>query len=159
MKIRTLCFVITLFMSSVVYPQKYNINVHSNGNKISLPIQNIVMIKFADIPVDTPAKVLDKKYMSNLVKTFVLFQNYPNPFNPTTIIKYSIPKSGTIEIKIFDITGRLVNKFIFVNQSSDEHSMIWDGKNSFGLRVASGTYICQVEFERSVLEKRMILIK
>src|SRR3990172_9166012 len=34
---------------------------------------------------------------------FVLYQNYPNPFNPITKIKYSIPQSGNIQIKAYNI--------------------------------------------------------
>jgi len=37
--------------------------------------------------------------------TFNLYQNYPNPFNPSTKIKYSIPQSSNVVIKVFDILG------------------------------------------------------
>ncbi|MBI5402958.1 MAG: T9SS type A sorting domain-containing protein [Ignavibacteriae bacterium] len=45
---------------------------------------------------------------------FELFQNYPNPFNSTTIIKYNVPKSALITLKIFDILGREI--YILVNE-------------------------------------------
>ena len=38
-----------------------------------------------------------------------LYQNYPNPFNPTTTIKYSIPNSEIVQIKIYDIIGNEIN--------------------------------------------------
>ena len=34
-----------------------------------------------------------------------LFLNYPNPFNPITTIKYSVPQSSNVVIKVFDILG------------------------------------------------------
>ena len=44
-----------------------------------------------------------------------LEQNYPNPFNPTTTIKFEIPVSSFVALKIFDITGKevvtLVNEY------------------------------------------------
>ncbi len=42
-------------------------------------------------------------------------QNYPNPFNPSTTIKYAIPQSGNVSIKIYDMLGSevmsVVNKY------------------------------------------------
>ena len=43
-----------------------------------------------------------------LVNNFSLHQNYPNPFNPSTKISYSLKKSSAIELKLFDINGRLI---------------------------------------------------
>jgi hypothetical protein len=43
---------------------------------------------------------------------FFLYQNYPNPFNPSTIIKYQLPKESIVEIKIFDITGAILNTLL-----------------------------------------------
>src|SRR5690606_9451938 len=63
---------------------------------------------FTQLPVsvnETPITVND----------YELFQNYPNPFNPTTKIRYTIPKSGAINLKVFNILGQevkiLVNEF------------------------------------------------
>lgn len=46
----------------------------------------------------------------NVVQNFTLNQNYPNPFNPSTIIQYSIPKSGIVKLSVYDILGREVRK-------------------------------------------------
>jgi len=57
---------------------------------------------------------------SNTVRSFILFdnnivpddyfilQNFPNPFNSITKIRYGLPFSGTISIKLFDILGKEV---------------------------------------------------
>jgi len=46
---------------------------------------------------------------------FTLSQNFPNPFNPSTKIKYSVPQSSQVVIKVFDVLGNeietLVNEY------------------------------------------------
>ncbi len=43
---------------------------------------------------------------SGLTNKFSLFQNYPNPFNPSTKIKFVIPKSSFVNLKVYDILGK-----------------------------------------------------
>ncbi len=51
-------------------------------------------------------------------ESYSLQENYPNPFNPSTKIKFDIPatggQSGNVELKVFDVTGRVVA--MLVNQ-------------------------------------------
>ncbi|HMU44428.1 MAG TPA: alpha/beta hydrolase-fold protein, partial [Ignavibacteriaceae bacterium] len=42
------------------------------------------------------------------VNEFELQQNFPNPFNPSTTIKYSIPTSNFVTIKVYDVLGNEV---------------------------------------------------
>jgi hypothetical protein len=44
-------------------------------------------------------------------ESFALHQNYPNPFNPTTTIPFDISESSEVEIKVFDVIGRLVRRY------------------------------------------------
>ena len=41
-------------------------------------------------------------------KVFALEQNYPNPFNPSTVIKYSVPVKGFVNLSIFNVLGEKV---------------------------------------------------
>ena len=44
--------------------------------------------------------------LNELPTEYLLSQNYPNPLNPTTTIKYSIPKSSQVSLKIFNVLGQ-----------------------------------------------------
>jgi len=46
--------------------------------------------------------------ISVLPENFKLEQNFPNPFNPSTAIKYSIPNSEFVTLKVYDVLGNEV---------------------------------------------------
>ena len=46
--------------------------------------------------------------ITELVNSYELLQNYPNPFNPVTNIKFSIPNSSVVTLKIFNNMGQEV---------------------------------------------------
>ena len=42
----------------------------------------------------------------------LLAQNWPNPFNPSTTIAYEAPRGGEMDIRIYDLSGRLVRTLL-----------------------------------------------
>ncbi len=90
---------------------------------------------------------------------YKLYQNYPNPFNPTTNIKFSIPKMGTVEIKVYDILGREVVELVNEDFAAGSYTATWDGKNDFGSQVPSGVYIYTIRSGQFISSKKMILLK
>jgi len=89
---------------------------------------------------------------------FDLRQNYPNPFNPFTTIKFSLARSETVEINIYDVSGRFIRNLVSGVQTSGSHTVEWDGKNDSGNDVSSGIYFYQLRSESFKVVKRMLLI-
>lgn len=85
---------------------------------------------------------------------FGLSQNFPNPFNPTTLIYYSVPVSGEISIKVFDLLGREISNLYEGVQTSGTHSVSFNASN-----ISSGIYIYQLRSNHAVITKRMTLLK
>jgi len=83
----------------------------------------------------------------------------PNPFNPSTTISYYIPDSRHVDLSIFDISGRLVDRLVSQTMTAGEYSVVWHGTDSRGSRVASGVYFYRMTAGSLVDTKRMILIK
>jgi hypothetical protein len=102
---------------------------------------------------------------NNIIQVYELFQNYPNPFNASTIIKYSLQQNSDVQLEIYDILGRKVIKLIDVNQKVGTHRVMWDGRNRFGSKVASGVYIYRIIANQSnrkisyMKSRKMMLIK
>jgi C1A family cysteine protease len=92
---------------------------------------------------------------SNLVPAeFSLEQNYPNPFNPSTEIKFSIPKTTKVTLKVFDIMGREVATLIDDQMEAGKHSLELNGAN-----LSSGVYYYTIITDSFTKTKKMILLK
>jgi hypothetical protein len=86
--------------------------------------------------------------------TFELHQNYPNPFNNTTTIRFSIPESGFVSLKVFNMLGQTVATLISRDMASGSHSIKW---NATGL--SSGRYIYRISSGGAVRTKSMTLLQ
>jgi hypothetical protein len=91
---------------------------------------------------------------SEVPKEFRLEQNYPNPFNPTTTIKFSLPKEGYVEIKLYDVLGKEVATLVKDPYKAGVYSVTFDGS-----RLASGVYFYRIEAGDFRAVKKMVLIK
>lgn len=87
-------------------------------------------------------------------KSYFLSQNYPNPFNPVTVIKFGIPVSGSVMLKIFDISGRVIKEIVNHYLYAGEYEVTWDAE-----LFASGIYFYSIEATGFTATKKMILIK
>ena len=95
----------------------------------------------------------------NLPANIELAQNYPNPFSASTSIQYKLNIKSDVEITIYDLLGREVRKFISVNKSPGVYSVIWDGKNELGERVAAGIYLYQLHAGNESRVGKMIVLQ
>ncbi len=90
----------------------------------------------------------------DLPKTYALYQNYPNPFNPTTILKYSIPKSSFVTIKVYDIIGREVAALVNEEKPAGNYFITFNASN-----LASGIYFYRMQAGNFVDTKKLLLLK
>ena len=104
-------------------------------------------------------KVVAVDDRNELPTEYNLYQNYPNPFNPTTDIKFSLPHSGYVQIKVFDILGREVAELVNADFASGSYTVSWNGRNNSGVQVPSGIYIYTIRADEFVSSKKMMLIK
>lgn len=86
----------------------------------------------------------------------LLGQNFPNPFNPTTVIPYSLSRSSSVELVIYNVLGQRVKTLVDGPGTAGEHRVSWDGRDERGEHVASGIYFlslraCDTESLRKIL--------
>jgi uncharacterized delta-60 repeat protein len=91
---------------------------------------------------------------SETPQKFNLFQNYPNPFNPATKIRFDIPASDNVVLKIYDLLGSevsiLINRYLHAGKYEIEFN---------ASELSSGAYFYGIESGKFSEIKKMIVIK
>ena len=85
---------------------------------------------------------------------YVLTQNYPNPFNPSTKIRYSVPQSSQLIIKVFDVLGNEIETLVNEQKTIGTYELTWNTEN-----LPSGVYFYQIKAGSFMETKKMILLK
>lgn len=85
---------------------------------------------------------------------YVLYQNYPNPFNPLTTIRYSIPTSSFVTIKVFDILGNEIKSLVNEEKSAGNYELGFNASN-----LPSGVYFYRIQTADFIETRNMVLMK
>ncbi len=122
----------------------------STGNFVSNFTHNT---NFTDIQWPNTTDIVNDANSLN-PNQYELAQNYPNPFNPTTKIRFSIPFSGFVSLKIYDILGSEISALVQENLSEGIHEVDFDASN-----LRSGVYLYRIQSGSFNDIKKMILVK
>jgi hypothetical protein len=94
-----------------------------------------------------------------LPSKYALHQNYPNPFNPVTTLRYNLPKDQLVNITIFDIMGKQVNRLVNSQQLAGYRTVQWNATNDLGESLSAGVYLYSIEAGEFRQTKKMVLLK
>jgi hypothetical protein len=89
---------------------------------------------------------------------FLLRQNFPNPFNPATTINFHLAENTLVELKIYNIQGRLIKILVYVEMEAGNHYTQWDGRDERGNAVASGVYFYRLTAGDFRETRKMLLL-
>jgi hypothetical protein len=85
---------------------------------------------------------------------FSLSQNYPNPFNPTTTIKYQLPASSKVTLKVYDVLGNEVATLLNEEKEAGTYEVMFEASN-----YSSGVYIYRLQAGSFIETKKMVLLR
>jgi hypothetical protein len=85
---------------------------------------------------------------------FALEQNWPNPFNPSTTIRFSVPNATRVTIRIYDVSGSLVETLVDKQIGAGVHDVMWDASEE-----ASGVYFSRLEAPGFSQTRKLVLLK
>ena len=75
-----------------------------------------------------------------LPKNFALEQNYPNPFNPSTTIRFALPTSPRVTIKLYNALGQQVANIMNSELDAGIHETTFNAS-----QLSSGVYFYMLE--------------
>jgi hypothetical protein len=90
---------------------------------------------------------------------YALHKIHPSPSSDRTTIYYDIPKRSYVSLKIYDISGRLVQTLVSSDVEPGYYSILWDGCNKNGNKVANGTYFLRMNAEQYIKTQKLLFVK
>lgn len=86
---------------------------------------------------------------------FEVYPNYPNPFNGSTIIRFNLPASGDVGIKVYSLNGELLINEEISSLSSGKHEISFNTLYN----MSSGIYIVRLFYNQSSRVIKLLLLK
>lgn len=105
-------------------------------------------VKFIQGPVSVDNQ------QSDIPVNLVLHQNYPNPFNSATRIDFSLPRSGFVTLKVFNMIGREVATLVNGERSAGHHNVLWEAGE-----LPTGVYFCRLQSGNSWQTRKLMILR
>jgi hypothetical protein len=89
-----------------------------------------------------------------------LYPNRPNPFSARTVLRFQLDRERPVRLGIYDVTGRLVRLLVDAPRlDQGTHTVVWDGRDDAGQRVASGVYLYRLDAGGKERTRKLILLQ
>jgi hypothetical protein len=95
-----------------------------------------------------------KQLSAEIPSHYKLEQNYPNPFNPVTNIRFSLPKSSNVILKIYNTKGKELMQLLNQYLNAGTYNFMFNADN-----LPSGVYFYKFETPGFTQSKKMVLLK
>jgi len=79
----------------------------------------------------------------------------PNPSSTATRLEFALPSAASVDLSVFDASGRRVVTLAHGELSAGTHPVTWDGRESDGRPVAAGLYLARLSTPQGSLVRRI----
>jgi len=88
-----------------------------------------------------------------------LAPNEPNPFSLGTTFRYTLPRSGSVRLAIYDVQGRLVDVLVDRHMDAGSYDEVWAGRDTNDRPVASGIYFAGLTMGDQTSSRKIVLMR
>ncbi len=117
-------------------------------SRIDDAYNHIQQLKNAYLPMEVAAQ------LSGVIPSDITLSNYPNPFNPATQLRFEIPVSGFVTLKVFDLLGRQIATLVSQNVKAGQYDIPWNAA-----AYPSGVYFCVLQSGNQMRTAKLMLMK
>lgn len=90
---------------------------------------------------------------------FALSQNTPNPTSGRTRIGFSLPRSGRVTLRVYDLAGARVRTLVDGDRPAGVQTIEWDGRDDAGHVMKAGAYFYKLEGLGHAAQRRLVIVK
>ncbi|MBN2564338.1 MAG: endonuclease/exonuclease/phosphatase family protein [Candidatus Eisenbacteria bacterium] len=90
---------------------------------------------------------------------FSLRLDSANPTRGEAALLLTMPSAGTVAVRIYDVTGRIVRTLQDGAVSAGTHGLLWNGKSQSGAPCASGVYLIRASSGNRLSSAKLVLIR
>jgi hypothetical protein len=88
----------------------------------------------------------------------ILLAPAPNPAFGAATLRYSLPASGPVTLRIFDASGRLVRVIEDGTRPAGVHEIRWDGLTDIGERAGTGFYVIRLRAGAASRTQKLVIL-
>jgi hypothetical protein len=88
-----------------------------------------------------------------------LAQNRPNPTRGPATIEFSLGQRGSVSLRVYDLSGRVIRTLIDGALERGDHGVRWDGRRSDGSLAQPGAYFYELRTNGERLARRLVLLQ
>ncbi|HVK40257.1 MAG TPA: FlgD immunoglobulin-like domain containing protein [Candidatus Kapabacteria bacterium] len=83
----------------------------------------------------------------------------PNPFSAATKVTFTLARSSSIELAVYDIRGRFVRTLAGGQHGAGAFSVTWDGTGELGVQLDPGTYVVRLRAGAATVSEKVVLVR
>lgn len=126
------------------------LKLECDGNSAIVEVSDSV---FAIIPYSSESEEVPPLF-STTIRSII-----PNPFSDLAKISFSLSKSTSFSLTVYNLKGQNVTTLSTGKQTAGEFELLWDGSDKHGVRVSSGVYFLRLQTPTAVVIRKMLLLK
>lgn len=109
-------------------------------------------------PEAAPAPALASTRPAASPVTPVLRQISPNPARGAALTRFALPVAGTVDLRVYDVTGRQVRVLASGPFAAGEHQVSWAARDDTGQQLLSGVYFVRMQAAGVTRTQKLLLL-